>query len=54
MYKKWNNVTEMGPFELTTKPEDYVLQDTLRLVDETRERQLEMKAKPVTLIRLSE
>lgn len=35
-YKKWNNITEMGPFELTTKPEDYVFQDTIRLIEDDR------------------
>jgi hypothetical protein len=27
----------MGPFELTTKPEDYIFSDTLRFAEENRE-----------------
>jgi len=41
MYKKWNNLTEIGPFEMTTKPEDYILQDTVRFIDEKREPSLD-------------
>lgn len=30
-------MTEMGPFELTAKPEDYVFSDTIRFAEENRE-----------------
>lgn len=44
----------MGPFELTTKPEDYVFSDTLRFAEENREINFAQNAQPVTLVRLSD
>ena len=44
----------MGPFELTTKPEDYIFSDTIRFADENREINFAQNAQPVTLVRLSD
>jgi len=37
LYQKQIFITEMGPFELTTKPEDYVFSDTIRIAEEIKE-----------------